>query len=113
MVSPGGFGEFTLGTEALDFSAKIDYNLFISLNRGEKMNYYSIILDGPSVQEAVLYTASNRLGQILRWAGQYQQGQISVQLLLDMDSVRILPMAYIVDRPETTLDELFGKQATG
>ena len=69
MLSLGGFGEFTLGTEALDFSAKIDDNLFISLKGGEKMNYYSIILDGPSVQEAMLYTASNRLGRILRWLG--------------------------------------------
>ena len=77
------------------------------------MNYYSIMLDGPNVQEAVLYTGDNRLGQIARWARQCQQGQISVQLGLDMDSVCILPMAYIVDHPETTLDELFGKQPTG
>jgi len=76
------------------------------------MNYYSIMLDGLNVQEAVLYTGNNRLGEIARWAKQYQEGQISVQLLLDMDSVRILPMAYIVNHPQTTLDELFGKQPT-
>ena len=77
------------------------------------MNYYNIALRGPKVQEAVSYTGNNRLGEIALWAKQYQEGQISVQLGLDMDSVRILPMAYIVDNRETTLDELFGKQSTG
>ncbi len=77
------------------------------------MNYYSIMLDGPNVQEAVLYTGDNRLGEIALWAEQYQQGKISVQLGLNRDNVRILPMAYIVDNCETTLDELFGKQPTG
>jgi|AntAceMinimDraft_16_1070373.scaffolds.fasta_scaffold130375_1 hypothetical protein len=75
------------------------------------MTDYNIMLDAPNVQEAVLYTGDNRLSQIARWAK--QQGQISVQLGLDMDSVRILPMAYLVDNRETTLDELFSERATG
>ena len=77
------------------------------------MNYYSIMLDGPNVQEAVLYTGNNRLGEIALWAKQYPEGQISVQLGRDMNSLRVLPMAYIVDQPEITLDELFDKQPTG
>ena len=77
------------------------------------MTYYTIMLDSPSLQEAVLYTARNRLGEIALWAKQYQEGQISGQLALDMDSTRILPMAYVVDHPETTLDESVGKQPRG
>ena len=77
------------------------------------MNDYTIMLDGPNLQEAALYTGNWPLWYLGRWAKQYPEGQISVQLSLDMNSLRVLPMAYIVDHPEITLDELFGKQPTG
>ena len=77
------------------------------------MTNYNIMLDGPNVQEAVLYTGDNGLGEIGRWAAQYQEGQISVQLGLDITTMRILSMDDIVGNSETTLDEWFGERATG
>ena len=77
------------------------------------MRYYTIMLDGPNVQEAVLHTESNRLGEIALWAKQYQDGQISVHPIQDITRKRPLPMAYLDGNPETTLDEFFGKQPTG
>ena len=77
------------------------------------MNHYSVMLDGPNLQESVVYPGNWPLRYVGYWAKQYPEGQISVQLGLDMDSLRVLPMAYIVDHPEITLDELFDKQPTG
>ena len=74
------------------------------------MNYYNIALRGPKVQEAVLYTGSNRLGEIGRWAAQYQQAPITVQLGLDITTMRILSMDDIAGNSETTLDEWFGER---
>lgn len=74
------------------------------------MAVYNIMLRRPEVQEAVCYTGNQRLGEIGRWAAQYDQATIGIQLGLDTSTMRILSTDDLAGNPETTLDEWFDER---
>jgi len=74
------------------------------------MNYYTLSLREPKVQEAVLYAGNWPLGYVGCWAMQHQQASISVHLMGDVTTVRMLSMDDMVDDFTTTLDQWFDKE---
>lgn len=77
---------------------------------------YNVMLDSPDARGGIRYIGGNSLGDIAGWVDystkQPEQALITVQLDLDTTTRRILPMAYLIDNSETTLDELFSEQTT-